>query len=384
MSEKKPKTIQKIMISGYYGFRNAGDEAILQSVIEFLKNRLPFAKIIVLSHNPLQTSQTYGVQAINRLNLFQILYRLKNTDLFISGGGGLLQDATGKGWSVLYYLGLIWGALFWKVPVFIYGQGIGPVHKKINRLLIKYTLNKVTFITLRENFSKILLNSLGVKVPPIYVYSDPSFLLQKKNTERLNILFTELKGSDTINRRRLIGFSLRETKNYGLNDQQDMARIADNLIENYQAKIIFLPFKREEDTIFSSRIIERMHNQQDVKIIKEDLSPEEWLSVISQLSLVIGMRLHSIIFSCRVMTPFIALNYDPKVSYFVEDLGLSNLLIDYSHISFLEIKKRLEYILENRKEIEKILTCKNKELEEKARENNQILFNFLKFQGKIT
>src|SRR5665648_329831 len=135
---KKPKTAAKIMISGYYGFNNTGDEAILKSMVGAFKKKIPQIKITVLSRSPLQTSQTYQVKAINRLHLIDIMLCLRDTDLFISGGGGLLQDSTGKGWSILYYLGLILVAKIVKVPVMIYAQGIGPVNKQINKKLIKW------------------------------------------------------------------------------------------------------------------------------------------------------------------------------------------------------------------------------------------------------
>ncbi len=91
---KKPKTIVKIMISGYYGFNNTGDEAILKSMVRAFKKKIPQIEITVLSQSPLQTSQTSQVKAINRLHLIDIIRWLRDTDLFISGGGGLLQDST--------------------------------------------------------------------------------------------------------------------------------------------------------------------------------------------------------------------------------------------------------------------------------------------------
>ena len=74
---KKPKTIVKMMISGYYGFNNTGDEAILTSMVRAFKEKIPQIKIVVLSQNPLQTSQAYQVKAINRLHLISILNCLR-------------------------------------------------------------------------------------------------------------------------------------------------------------------------------------------------------------------------------------------------------------------------------------------------------------------
>jgi polysaccharide pyruvyl transferase WcaK-like protein len=309
---KKSKTIAKIMISGYYGFNNTGDEAILKSMVRAFKEKIPQIKIVVLSHSPLQTSQAYQIKTINRLHLIDIIRCLRDTNLFISGGGGLLQDSTGKGWSILYYLGLILVAKIAKVPVMIYAQGIGPINKKISKLLIKWILNKVDLITVRDNSSKELLENLGVVKPSIYVNSDPVFLLKKKNI--------------------------------------------DHTIDSYP----------------------NIQELNKAEVLKIKLEPEELLSVLSRLSLVIGVRLHSIIFSSMANIPFIAFNYDPKVKYFVEDLGLSELLLEINEdISLKNIQEKIEYVRDNNDKIKDILLKKVNNLEEKALANNELVYKFL-------
>ena len=373
---KKSKTMVKIMISGYYGFNNTGDEAILKSMVRAFKKKMPQTKIVVLSRNPLQTSQTYQVKAINRLHLIDIVCCLRDTNLFISGGGGLLQDSTGKGWSILYYLGLILITKTVKVPVMIYAQGIGPINKKINKLLIKWILNKVNLITVRDNHSKKLLNNLGVSGPSIYVNSDPVFLLKKKNINHIidnHPYIQKLVNSDN---RPLIGISVREYKSNGSDSKRIFAQAADYLIENYQAKIIFFPFQFDEDVHINEEILSLMKNKAEALKIK--LEPEELLSVLSQLSLVVGVRFHSIVFSSMVNIPFIAFNYDPKVRYFVEDLGLSELLLEIDEDTSLKnFQEKIEYVIENNDKIKNILLEKVNNLEVKALANNELVFKFL-------
>lgn len=375
---KKPKTIAKIMISGYYGFNNTGDEAILTSMVRAFKEKIPQVKIIVLSQNPLQTSQTYQVKALNRLHLISILNCLRDTNLFISGGGGLLQDSTGKGWSILYYLGLILGAKIVKVPVIIYAQGIGPVNRKINKKLIKWILNKVGLITVRDNPSKELLENLGVTKPSIYVNSDPSFLLRRKNTIDIIDKYPYIRELIYSNNNPVIGISVRKYKESRKDLRGIFAKVADDLIENYKAKIIFLPFKFDEDVYISEEILSLMKNKNQANVLKTRLEPEELLSFLSRLSLMVGMRLHSIIFSTMADIPFIALNYDPKVKNFVESLDLSDLLLELDDTSLKNFKEKIKYVRENDDKIKKILSEKAKILEERAFSNNDLVFKFLK------
>lgn len=373
---KKPKTIVKIMISGYYGFNNTGDEAILESMVRAFKEKIPQIEIVVLSHSPLQTSQTYQIKTINRLHLIGIMRCLRDTNLFISGGGGLLQDSTGKGWSILYYLGLILVAKIVKVPVMIYAQGIGPVNKQINKKLIKWILNKVDLITVRDNFSKELLENLGVMKPSIYVNSDPVFLLKKKNIDHTIDNYPYIQGLNKSCDYPLVGISVREYESNGSDSKRIFAQVADYLIENYKAKIIFLPFKFDEDVHVSEKILSLMKNEAEVLKIK--LEPEELLSVLSRLSLMVGVRLHSIIFSSMANIPFIALNYDPKVKYFVEDLGLSELLLEIDESTSLKnIQEKIEYVRENNDKIKDILLKKVNNLEKKALVNNELVYKFL-------
>src|SRR4030042_1817750 len=312
--KKKSKTMVKIMISGYFGFDNTGDEAILKSMVGAFKEKIPQIKITVLSHDPLQTSRTYQVKAINRLHLISIICCLRNVNLFISGGGGLLQDSTGKGWSILYYLGLILVAKIVKVPVMIYAQGIGPVNKQINKKLMKWILNNVDLITVRDNSSKELLENLGVVKPSIDVNSDPVFLLKKKNINYTIDRYPHIQELINSDSRPLIGVSVREYKNYGSNLIRIFAQVADYLIKSYQAKIIFLPF-----------------------------------------------------------------NFDPKVKYFVEDLGLPELLLEIDEgISLKNIQEKIEYVRENNDKIKGILLKKVNNLEEKALANNELVYKFLK------
>lgn len=373
---KKSKTIVKIMISGYYGFNNFGDEAILKSMVRAFKEKIPQIKILVLSQNPLKTSQTYQVKAINRLHLISILNCLRDTNLFISGGGGLLQDSTGKGWSILYYLGLILGAKIIRVPVMIYAQGIGPVSQQINKKLMRWILNKVDLITVRDNFSKELLENLGVIKPSIYVNSDPSFLLNKKDINCILENYPHIQELMNSDNRPIIGVSVREYKGNRSDLKIMFAQLADYLIEKYKVKIVFLPFKFDDDVQVSEEILSLMKNQADILKIK--LEPEELISILSQFSLMIGVRLHSIIFSSMANLPFIAFKYDPKIKNFVAELGLSELLLELDNVSLEKIQEKIEYIRENKDRIKEILSEKVKDLKEKALINNDLVFKLLK------
>ena len=154
--------MKKIVISGYYGFNNLGDEAVLAGIISLLKKKNKELKITVLSAAPQKTAEKFGVQAVSRTSLIQILAALAEADLFISGGGSLLQDVTGN-FSVPYYLGLAWLAKLQGTKTVYYAQGAGPLQQKWSQLLTALSLNRFQLLGVRDQASKNLLKEIGVK-----------------------------------------------------------------------------------------------------------------------------------------------------------------------------------------------------------------------------
>ena len=111
-----------VVISGYYGFSNAGDEAVLSAIISELQNARPNEiDITVLSASPEDTASTYGVAAAPRMSRKDVDKAIDDCDMLISGGGSLLQDVTSIR-SLLYYLWIINKALKKHKKVMILGQ----------------------------------------------------------------------------------------------------------------------------------------------------------------------------------------------------------------------------------------------------------------------
>ena len=56
----------RVVLCGYYGMGNGGDEALLASLLQMLPSQV---KPVVLSGDPEQTAQCYGVEAYHRKSL---------------------------------------------------------------------------------------------------------------------------------------------------------------------------------------------------------------------------------------------------------------------------------------------------------------------------
>lgn len=167
---------KKIVISGYYGFRNSGDEAVLKSILLALRAEGEAQGVeidpVVLSGDPAWTAEMYGVKAAHRMKPLELLRVIAGCDGLISGGGSLLQDVTG-GKTIPYYTGIIKLAQLLGKPVFIYAQGIGPVLNRRMDGLIRHVMARSAYVSVRDDESAALLSRMGVPHERIDVVPDP-------------------------------------------------------------------------------------------------------------------------------------------------------------------------------------------------------------------
>ena len=310
----------KVLISGYYGFYNIGDEAILKSIIEALRNENPKIDIVVLSNDVEYTKSTYKVNAINRWKLNDIYKELLKCDGFISGGGSLFQDVTSSR-SILYYTSIIWLAKFAKKPIFIYAQGIGPIDKKNNRKIVGRLFNKVDYITLRDKESKLLLNDIGVR-KDIDIVPDP---VMGFNIENYEFKLPEYYTNDDY-----ITVSIRDWKKNNSEFQKNIALTCDKIIES-GINVVFIPMHGEHDEKISIEVANLM--KYNAKVLSKNLTMEEKMMYIKESKLMIGMRLHALIFAATVGTPMIGISYDPKIDSYlklIEQPSIGNVEIEWS------------------------------------------------------
>jgi len=366
----------KVLLSGYFGYGNIGDEAILEAEIVGLREKYPRADIIVLSSSPSATARRYGVRSVNRLSLRQIRRAVSECDILISGGGGLIQDVTGF-LTIPYYLGIIYLAMRRGKPTVIFGQGFGPVRNPLNRLLVRWMLNRVDLIILRDEKSSVEMIKLGVKKPPIHVAGDLTPNLPLPDPGKSGAIL-EAEGI-AAGEKPLVGISIRRPavqlpRHKAESYYRTIADVSDHIIEKLGAKLVFIPFHYPTDIVESSKIINLMKNP--VNIILRDYIPEEILGIVSRMDLFIGMRLHSLIFSAMASVPMVGISYDPKVDNFLEFVSQKRLdVMDVEKASLVRI---IEDAWAGREQQKSRLSQKARELNLKARLNFEILDAFIR------
>ncbi len=302
----------KVVISGYYGFSNAGDEAMLYAILRALREVFPDVETTVISGKPEETARRFHTKAIPRFGGLSIGRSLLSCDLLISGGGSLLQDVTSSR-SLLYYLSIILAGILCRKRVFLYGQGIGPLRRKWVCSLLGHVLSHVDAITVRDEKSRKLLESLGVRAP-VYTTADSVFSLPRVPLDRGQEI---LRQAGISVGKKVIGISVR---NWLDADRwaEPFGDYLDRLAEE-DWTVLFIPMQWPEDQQMAERLCRR--KPEHFRFLEGTFSAPELMSIIGSLDLLVGMRLHALIFAALMHVPFIGISYDPKIDNFLRAVG---------------------------------------------------------------
>lgn len=292
----------KAVICGYYGKGNGGDEALLVSLLQMLPEQIT---PIVLSNNPKQTQKSYSVQSYHSRSTFDVLKALKQSEVFIWGGGSLMQDATSAA-SPVYYGGLMALAQQQGLKTVAWAQGIGPLKRPLTRWITKQVLQNCTSISVRDYGSAKLVSEWDIN--PI-VAPDPVWALESKPVKQLADL-----------RAPRVAVNLRS---HPLLTPQHLEVLTQALVDFQkatQAFILLVPFQFSQDLKIARLIAQRLPHDEHQIMTLED--PRELKGLFRGVEMLIGMRLHSLIMAAAEGCRCFALSYDPKVSRLVEEINI--------------------------------------------------------------
>jgi polysaccharide pyruvyl transferase CsaB len=296
----------RLLLSGYYGFGNLGDEALLDVIVAQLRSRFEGVEIDVLSATPKETARRLAVEATPRWNMRAVRASIARADAVLSGGGGLLQNATSMR-SVLYYAGILRDAIRARRKTMIFAQSIGPLDP-LGRFVVKRLCRGVTRATVRDARSRELLHSLLPDTPveqaadPVFLYDLPEYDLDLAREGLADGRFAILCVRKIP--------SLKE----GISV---IARAVDRLANVHDIRSAFLPIGGVGDAEVSTTMIRACTS---APMLLPEYGLDHSAAILRSAHIVIGVRLHALILAARFAVPFLAIPYDPKVSALCEDL----------------------------------------------------------------
>ena len=363
-----------VILSGYYGFNNAGDEAILLSMQKNIQALGENYHITVLSNKPEETKAKYHMDVVYRFSIREVLKAIKKCDVLLSGGGSLLQDSTSTR-SLMYYLSIILAARIMGKKVMLYANGIGPVSREKNRRIVKMVVNKADLITLREANSYAELKAMGVEERKCFVTADPVFTMDSVTKQQGMEL---LKKAGVPTDKNFVGVSVRNWKDMdGFVDE--FAQLCDTIQQKYHKTIVFIVMQVPHDIKISQKVQKRMKTKS--YLLKNNYSPYEIMGIIKCMDFILSMRLHTLIFAARQRVPLIGFVYDPKIEYYLEKLNMPS----GGAIGKFDMEKTLhmvEDMVQNRQKYVDILNREAEQLEKRAHYNEKYLIKLLEKSKK--
>ncbi len=286
-----PGSFKKAVISGYYGFDNFGDEAILNVLVSNLKKNE--IEVCVISKNPQKTSKKLDIKSVYTFSILSILKSIKSSDVLISGGGSLLQDVTSLK-SLFYYLFIIFIALFFRKKVIIFAQGIGPVNNLLGRFVTKIILRHCSYVTVRDEKSLFRTRGWGIKSKLV---NDPVWSIEVPVPVKMN----------------RVGVQLRSWKNLS---SKYLFALARQIAKDFSDKEIFIySFQDALDLKLCSEFegnLKIANPAIKTTIVKAD-SIENIIQSVSNLEYMIAMRYHACLLALKYGIKTMALSYDEKV-----------------------------------------------------------------------
>ena len=357
---RRPAARDGVVICGAYGRGNAGDDAILEAILQEMRSIDPDMPVTVLSKDPKSTRLTYRVRAVHRSNLLAWHTAMSSSRLYINGGGSLIQDVTSRR-SLWFYLANIRAAKKAGNRVQMYGCGIGPVTRESHRRLTARVINRsVDVITLREPDSLEELRNMGVTEPEILLTADPALTLPKAPDDETDSL---LLRSGIPPRGNYLCFALRRWK--GFEEKAPFfCAAAEYAYRAYGLTPVFLAAEKHQDPGAGQLVARGLSIPH--YFLNDPGGAGTIIGALSRMQAVVAMRLHALIFAAGQGVPLAGVVYDPKVSAFLRYIGQEQ-FVDLADLTEANLRSMIDQCMVQAKnpEIQEAAVRKLKAMEQK-------------------
>jgi polysaccharide pyruvyl transferase CsaB len=287
-----------VLVCGYYGFGNLGDELLAEAVVSLLeKAGIDKQRIGILSAAPQETAGKLGVRSFNRWSVSEVYNTMRDARTLLLGGGGLFQDTTSVK-SCLYYWGIVRMAGICGARPWAAGQSIGPFRTQVASFLAKNAFASCVYRGVRNRSSLGTLNNWGLigDISPDLVMS----LNIDRSFPRGDRLLLNLRGEYGRMSRLAVKYAAKVSEEKGLN-------------------VIGVAFSEED-----LAELRKYSSWSDLKLEKIVLIKKlaEFEDIITGSSYAMGMRMHFLVLAQLAGLSLCGIPYDPKVRAFCEEWNI--------------------------------------------------------------
>lgn len=308
-----PRYHHRLLIGGYFGCQNAGDDAILQGFLEGMREIAPDVQIQALTASPALCEKKFGIRCISRKNPIAIRYAMRSADMFVCGGGSLLQNATSQR-SLRYYLALLRMAKRKGCVTVLYAAGIGPLYGEKAKKQVARVLSRCSYISVRDPESLRTLSSLGIDRALLHEGADPALMLPVPPPTRSAAI---LRAHGVSLAKKRLCIILRKSLRDANHLWQSVAIAARILCRRHGLQPLFLIFSAEDELpaqIASEKLwgtVIRVREAGDLAALLRDSHG------------IISMRLHALILASASSVSALGLSVNPDDGKLVSFARLS-------------------------------------------------------------
>lgn len=352
------------VVTGYYGHKNMGDDALLFTILNNIQSNGKKLKVKVLSSAPKPLSKRLEryfpyCEAKYMFNIFSVRKALKKAEIFIFGGGTLIQDNTSTR-SLIAYLFLLRTAQKSGCRTFLYANGIGVKNPK-NIEKVRKVLCDVTYFTIRDKESYEFLLGIGIDKAKVSLTADEALTIAECGLFNVR--------NDLYGREKTLCVCVRGWQAAGENFYREFTSAIKEICGKYSLRPVFIVMEPQRDKFVSNRAADILN----AEVIEYRGNMNDALSVYASCEYVIAMRLHSLIFGLVYGKPVVGISYDPKVKNSMAHLFASDkYVLELDGFDKRALVGKFDDVYENKAEIIKEIDIIRREGYEAAKENAEI------------
>lgn len=391
----------RIGLFGLFGSGNFGNDGSLEAMILALRRNYPHAEIICICNGPERITETFGIKAIsitpdlpfatdNRLskltfllptkllNIFRAIKQVKDLDVFIVPGTGLLDDfATGP-------LGIPLDLFCWSIaartmgkPIWLVSIGAGPINHPISRWMMKKSARMAQYRSYRDEISKTFLTSIGVDTSDDLAFPDLAF----------SLTITNLVKNQTCNDKPVVGVGVmtyRGWRNRGSDGETIYANYLEELAtftnwlmaQKYQIRLL-IGDDCDDETI--NRFLTVVKSKTDIHrdansiIIEPAQTLHDVTRQFLQTDFAVATRYHNVVCALKAGKPTISIGYADKNRTLLDAAGLGKYACSIENFTARWLIDRFKKLSKERNHIEQVIRKMNDDFTQQLSDQEAIL-----------
>ena len=320
---RSPRTPPRVvLVSGYYGAGNRGDELLLATLARTLEEGLEDVQVVVAANDPAAVERVHGLPAFARADLTAAEEHAARATAVVLGPGGHWHDysiAAAGGLAGAFRGTRVSPAHMAQLPllvagyggrVIVHGMGVGPLEDPAARAAVRLTGRVSHAVSVRDEASRALLEPLAADWPaPVTVAPDVVYGLDlpecaPAGAEDEGWIAVSLRpwGDDADRRRELLREVVAAAAGRGL-------------------RIVGIPMQPTDTAPLDELGAVAEAEGVPVTILAADAPDDDVLRALGGARAAVTMRLHAALLRHRTRGTAVGLAYDPKVLAHFAELG---------------------------------------------------------------